>query len=260
MSIDLMVDSTLHPDTGEPILLPFRMSCFVPTNMVLVLGMLTPNPTIKTTIFWQWANQSVNVAFNSANANKSTPMNWSETAVAYVSAVTTSCAIAVGLNQAVPRLNIAASTKRMLMKLVPFTAVAAAGTVNVFLMRGKEITQGIDVYDENDECVGKSKKAGLAAVSQVALSRILTNAPTLVVPPLIMDHLAQKPFFQTNPKALLPLNVGLIALSMFTSLPLAIATFPQISSLDTSSMEKEFQNLKDDNGKPISRLYYNKGL
>ncbi|KAI7854413.1 Tricarboxylate/iron carrier [Circinella umbellata] len=255
-----VVDSTLHPDTGEAILLPFRMSCFVPTNMILVLGMLTPNPTIKTTIFWQWANQSVNVAFNSANANKSTPMNWSETAVAYVSAVFSSCAIAVGLNQAVPRLNIAASTKRVLMKLVPFTAVAAAGTVNVFAMRGKEISQGIDVYNENNELVGKSKTAGLAAVSQVALSRVLTNAPTLVVPPLIMDNLSQKPFFKANPKALLPINFGLIALSMFTSLPLAIATFPQISSLNTSSMEKEFQNLTDSEGKPVTRLYYNKGL
>ena len=54
--------------------------------------------------------------------------------------------------------------------------------------------------------------------------------------------------------------IGLIALSMFTSLPLAIATFPQISSLNTSSMEKEFQNLTDAEGKPITRLYYNKGL
>ena len=27
-----LVDATVHPDTGEPILLPFRMSCFVPTK------------------------------------------------------------------------------------------------------------------------------------------------------------------------------------------------------------------------------------
>jgi hypothetical protein len=53
------------------------------------------------------------------------------------------------------------------MKLVPFTAVAAAGTVNVFLMRGKEIRHGIDVYDEDNNPVGKSKVAGFAAVSQV---------------------------------------------------------------------------------------------
>lgn len=42
-----MVDSTLHPDTGEKILLPFRMSSFVPTNMILVAGMLTPNPSVS---------------------------------------------------------------------------------------------------------------------------------------------------------------------------------------------------------------------
>lgn len=87
--------------------------------------------------------------------------------MAYASAVTTSCALAVGLTQSVPRLRIADTTKRILMKLVPFTAVATAGTVNVFLMRGKEITNGIDVYTEDNEKVGKSKKAGLAAVSQV---------------------------------------------------------------------------------------------
>ncbi|CDS09661.1 hypothetical protein LRAMOSA02338 [Lichtheimia ramosa] len=255
-----VVDSTLHPDTGEKILLPFRMSSFVPTNMILVAGMLTPNPSIKNIIFWQWANQSVNVAFNSANANKSTPLNLKETAVAYASAVTTSCALAVGLTQSVPRLRIADTTKRILMKLVPFTAVATAGTVNVFLMRGKEITNGIDVYTEDNEKVGKSKKAGLAAVSQVAISRVLTNAPALVIPPLALDRLKQTEFVKARPKLVLPLNFGLIAFCMFTALPAAIAVFPQISSLDTSDMEPEFQNLTDSNGKPITRLYYNKGL
>lgn len=37
-----IVDSTLHPDTGEPILLPFRMSCFVISNLIVTAGMLTP--------------------------------------------------------------------------------------------------------------------------------------------------------------------------------------------------------------------------
>ncbi|KAG0029176.1 hypothetical protein BGZ81_004038, partial [Podila clonocystis] len=73
-------DSTLHPDTGKPIFLPFRMSCFVPTNMLVAAGMLMPNPTVKSIIFWQWANQSINVAFNSANSNKTTEMNMKETA------------------------------------------------------------------------------------------------------------------------------------------------------------------------------------
>ncbi len=42
-----VVDSTIHPDTGEPVFLPFRMSSFVPTNMVLVAGMLLPNPSVS---------------------------------------------------------------------------------------------------------------------------------------------------------------------------------------------------------------------
>ncbi len=76
-----VVDSTLHPDTGEPIFLPFRMSCFVPTNMAVVAGMLKGGTTTtKGIVAWQWINQSVNVGFNYFNANKSAPMNWSETA------------------------------------------------------------------------------------------------------------------------------------------------------------------------------------
>ena len=57
-----MVDSTLHPDTGLPVPLPFRMSAFVPTNLIIIAGMLMPNPSLKSVIFWQWANQSLNGA------------------------------------------------------------------------------------------------------------------------------------------------------------------------------------------------------
>lgn len=37
-----VVDSSLHPDTGQPVFLPFRMSAFVLTNLVVTAGMLTP--------------------------------------------------------------------------------------------------------------------------------------------------------------------------------------------------------------------------
>ncbi|CAO0803630.1 unnamed protein product [Mucor circinelloides] len=260
MNFNQVVDSTIHPDTGEAVFLPFRMSCFVPTNMVLVAGMLLPNPSIKSILFWQWANQSVNVAFNSANANKTTPMSLKETGIAYVSAVTTSCAIAVGLNQSVPKLNVSPTIKSLCMKLVPFTAVAAAGTVNVFLMRGKEIRDGIDVFTKEGQSVGKSKEAGFSAVSQVAISRILTNAPVLILPPVILGRLQKTDFIKQRPKLIVPLNFGLIALSLMTALPAAIAVFPQIGELQTANMEKEFQDLKDVDGKPITKLYFNKGL
>lgn len=42
-----VVDSTLHPDTGEPVFLPFRMSCYVLSNLVVTVGMLTPNLGVR---------------------------------------------------------------------------------------------------------------------------------------------------------------------------------------------------------------------
>ncbi|KAG0216172.1 Tricarboxylate/iron carrier [Mortierella sp. GBAus27b] len=254
-------DSTLHPDTGKPIWLPFRMACFVPTNLVVVAGMLIPNPSIKSIVFWQWANQSVNVAFNYANANKTTEMDMNETALAYVSAVTTSCFLAVGLNQLVPRLkSISPGTRALMGRLVPFVAVATAGTVNVFLMRGKEIREGIDVYDHEGKSVGKSQKAGLSAISQVAISRILTNFPVLTIPPLVLAQWDKTEWARRFPRAVIPLNLGIISLSLMTALPFAIAAFPQYAQVNAKDLEERFWNLKDSKGQPIHTLTYNKGL
>nr|CAG8494826.1 5815_t:CDS:10 [Entrophospora candida] len=255
------LDSTIHPDTGEPIFLPFRMSCFVPTNLVVVAGMLMPNPSMKSLIFWQWANQSINVAINYSNANKTTPLSFKETAIAYTSAVTTSCVLAVGLTQAVPRMRfLKPSVRGLLSRLVPFFAVASAGTVNVYLMRLKEIRNGIDVYDANGNNLGKSQKAGASAVGQVAISRILTNSPVLTIPPIVLSQLEKTSFLKHYPRLLTPINFGLITISLMTALPLAIAAFPQYASIDPMKLETKFWELKDENGNVIKRVFYNKGL
>ncbi|KAH8167096.1 hypothetical protein CIB48_g1148 [Xylaria polymorpha] len=142
-----IVDSTIHPDTGKPVLLPFRMSCFALSNLVVTAGMLTPGLSNTGTILWQIGNQSLNVAINNANANKSTPLSYSKLAQSYFLAVGASCSVAVGLNSLVPRLKrVSPSTKLILGRLVPFAAVASAGFLNVFLMRGEEMRVGIDVY------------------------------------------------------------------------------------------------------------------
>ncbi len=38
---------TLDVDTGEPVFLPFRMSCFVISNLVVTAGMLTPGLKVR---------------------------------------------------------------------------------------------------------------------------------------------------------------------------------------------------------------------
>ncbi|KAF3344245.1 6-hydroxy-D-nicotine oxidase [Verticillium dahliae VDG2] len=115
-----IVDSTLHPDTGEAVFLPFRMSSFVLSNLIVTAGMLQPGLGNGGTIAWQVVNQSLNVAINSANANKSSPLSWTKMGQSYLAAVSVSCGVAVGLNNLVPRLrNLTPATRTTLTRLVP---------------------------------------------------------------------------------------------------------------------------------------------
>ncbi|CAB5192654.1 unnamed protein product [Rhizophagus irregularis] len=226
-----IVDSTIHPDTGEPVFLPFRMSSFVPTNLVVVAGMLMPNPSIGSIIFWQWTNQSINVAINYSNANKTIEMSLKETAIAYISAVTTSCGLAVGLTQAVPRLKfLKPSVRGVLTRLIPFVAVASAGI-----------------------SLGKSKKAGASAVGQVAISRVLTLAPVLTIPPFVLSQLEKTNLLKKNPRLSIPFNFGIITITLMSALPLAIAAFPQKAVIDPMKLEQQFWDLKDKNGEIIRK-------
>jgi hypothetical protein len=45
-----IVDSTLHPDTGKPVLLPFRMSCYVFSNLIVTAGMLIPGMKVSLSV------------------------------------------------------------------------------------------------------------------------------------------------------------------------------------------------------------------
>lgn len=268
-----IVDSTLHPDTGEPVLLPFRMSCFVISNLVVTAGMLTPGLKTTGTLLWQIGNQSLNVAINNANANKSTPLSVSKITQSYFLAVGASCSVALGLNALVPRLKrVSPSTKLVLTRLVPFAAVATAGALNVFLMRGEEIRKGIDVYpvlseadkaklaaegkSESVASLGKSKKAATLAVSETAISRVLNSSPIMVIPPLILVRLQKQEWLKRNPRLTLPVNLGLILTTSIFALPLALGAFPQKQAVDASSLEEEFWGKGGDGGKVV----FNRGI
>ncbi|QEU60012.1 Fsf1 [Kluyveromyces lactis] len=255
------LDSTVHPDTGETVFLPFRMSCCVPSNLIVTAGMLTPNMGTAGTLFWQWANQSLNVAVNGANANKSHPMSTTQLITNYTMAVTASCGVAVGLNKLVPRLkHLSSNTKMILGRLVPFAAVVSAGIVNVFLMRGGEIRKGISVYDSNGDEVGKSKKAAFIAVAETAFSRISNATPIMVIPPLILVKLQKTVLKGKSMAVQTAANLGVILVTSFIALPFALAVFPQYQSISVSSLEPELRNKVDSNKKPIETVYFNRGM
>lgn len=255
------LDSTVHPDNGETVLLPFRMSCNVLSNLVVTAGMLTPNLGTAGTLFWQWANQSLNVAVNSANANKSHPMSTQQLATNYAVAVSASCGVAVGLNKLVPRLrNITPNTRLILGRLVPFAAVVTAGIVNVFLMRGNEIRKGISVFDSNGDEVGKSKKAAVLAVGETALSRVINATPVMVVPPLILVRLQRGLLKGKSFGVQTIASLGVIAGTAFVALPFALALFPQRQAIHLNKLEADLQGKKDNNGKNIDVVYFNRGM
>ena len=58
-----VVDGALHPDTGEIIPPPFRMSGYVPFNGPICVAMVASTSTMPL-LFWSWVNQSQNALVN----------------------------------------------------------------------------------------------------------------------------------------------------------------------------------------------------
>ncbi|OBA16073.1 uncharacterized protein OGAPODRAFT_16699 [Ogataea polymorpha] len=256
-----ILDSSIHPDTGETVLLPFRMSSCVLSNLVVTAGMLTPGLGNAGTLFWQIANQSLNVAINTANANKSHPLTTKQLVTNYFLAVGASCGVALGLNSIVPRLkNVSANTRLILGRLVPFAAVVSAGIVNVFLMRSEEIKKGISVFDRDGNELGTSKRAAVQAVGETAASRVINATPIMVIPPLLLVRM-QKTILKGKGPAIQNLaNIGLITATSFLVLPFALAVFPQRREVSVCQLEDKFHGLKNKNGEEIKTVEFNRGI
>uniref|UniRef100_A0A8B9J0A8 Sideroflexin 5 n=1 Tax=Amazona collaria TaxID=241587 RepID=A0A8B9J0A8_9PSIT len=114
-------EAIIHPDTNETIFMPFRMSGRVCPNVV---GLLLPNQTLASTVFWQWLNQSHNACVNYANRNATKPSPTSKFIQGYLGAVISAVSIAVGLNVLVQRANkFTPATRLLIQRFVPFPAV-----------------------------------------------------------------------------------------------------------------------------------------
>uniref|UniRef100_A0A669DCA2 Sidoreflexin n=1 Tax=Oreochromis niloticus TaxID=8128 RepID=A0A669DCA2_ORENI len=237
----------IHPDTGEKILMPFRMSGSV-------VGLLLPNQTLASTVFWQWLNQSHNACVNYSNRNASKPAPASKFLQGYLGAVTSAVSIAVGLNVLIQRASRFSPTTRLLVqRFIPFPAVASANVCNVVLMRHSELSEGISVLDNNGNVVGTSKVAARHALLETALTRVVMPMPILVLPPLIMSALEKLPLLQRQKRLVLPVH-SLVCLAAFSlALPLAISLFPQMSQVH--HLEPEITMATD-----CKIVTYNKGL
>lgn len=202
-----LYDSAYHPETGEKVFLPGRMSFQVPGNMTITGFMMTFYKSTPAVIFWQWVNQSFNAMVNYCNRNASVPVSNEQLGAAYVAASTASVATAVGLNKFVA--STPALANGIFGRFVPLVAVSAANCVNIPLMRQREMIEGITVKTSDGIEIGASKVAAQSAVAQVVPSRILMAVPGMFLPPLLMSKLETTAFLKKRPFLAAPMMVGL---------------------------------------------------
>ncbi|CAN0206776.1 unnamed protein product [Ectocarpus sp. 4 AP-2014] len=169
-----VLESALHPDTGEPIFRLFRFSAFVPVNMLIVTATITPMviSSFLATAFIHFLNQTYNAALNYANRNASNPAPTARLAEGYAGAVITSVSIGM-LSTALTKRAVAeagdgGASAAIIRSTLPFLATALAGASNVLLMRRNEISTGVDVFDDTGRTLGKSVKVCLGSLYSVS--------------------------------------------------------------------------------------------
>ncbi|XP_052007412.1 sideroflexin-5a [Xyrauchen texanus] len=246
----------IHPDTGEKIPMPFRMSGFVPFGTPVVVGLLLPNQTLASTIFWQWLNQSHNACVNYCNRNATKPAPMSTFFQGYLGAVSSAVTIVVGLNILIKRAEkFSPATRILVQRFIPFPAVASANVCNVLLMRHTELSEGISVLDDRGNVVGTSKLAARHALTETALTRVVLPMPILLLPPIVMAMLERLPLLQKHPRLVLPVHSMVCLCAFGLALPVAISLFPQNSQIHVSELEPEISAATE-----CKILTYNKGL
>jgi len=249
-----LYDSAFHPETGEKMILPGRMSAQVPFNMFITGSMMTFYKTTPAVVFWQWFNQSFNALVNYTNRSGDTPIPLSTLGSSYVAATGGALATALGANALV------GSMPPLVGRLVPFVAVAAGNSINIPLMRRTELSDGIMLETAEGERVAASKIAARQGITMVVLSRIGMAMPGMVMIPIVMNSLESKGFFKKFPKSAAPLQILMLGVVLSFATPMCCAIFEQKASIKPTAVEPEIQAKIKAMANPPELLYYNKGL
>lgn len=263
-----IVESALHPDTGEVIPRPFRMSGYVPYNGPICVSMVASTSTIPL-LFWSWANQSQNALVNYYNRNASSPMTNETLLKSYSVAVGSALAVALGLSTLVQR-KFSPSKAQQLMKYVAFPSAVVASSLNCYVVRSPEIESGIPLQDvhgnpilmPDSDTENKSQIAAKRGVESTTLSRAILQAPVYFFPSLLIGCFPPlQNLIAKHPRARVPLTTFMVLVSFGLGLPATIAIFPQVSEIRNREAEPKYHHLLDPSTqKPYEVFYYNKGL
>jgi len=188
--------------------------------------------------------------------------------MSYGLAVTVACGSAFLGGKLSARLarnpNIGKTTKSVVSRVVPWFAVAAAGSFNALAMRYKEGVDGVEIRDHTGEIRGKSRAAGVSVLSQIVATRVVLPIPIILMPPFISDLIRSAgPVGRAIAASAglgLAVDLAVVAACLWVALPLAIALFPQDATMQAADLEPEFQTLLGSDGKPVTAFTCNKGL
>ncbi|PAA77120.1 hypothetical protein BOX15_Mlig000223g3 [Macrostomum lignano] len=248
-------DSAFHPDTGEKMFLPGRMSFQVPGNMTITGCMMTFYKSTPAVVFWQWFNQTFNAVVNYTNRSGDSPISVQRLGVSYVLATGGAVSTALLINRQVGRF------PALIGRFVPFAAVAVANCINIPCMRSQELDSGIPVLDSEGRRLGDSTAAAKRAIGQVVFSRICMATPGMLIPPILMNRLERSGFLARFPWSGAPIQVLLCGAFLTFATPMCCALFPQMASVRVSALEAPLRDrLLKEGRKPDEVLYYNKGL
>jgi len=261
-----IVESAVHPDTGEFIPRPFRMSGYVPYNGPICVSMVASTSTVPL-LFWSWVNQSQNALVNYYNRNASAPMSNETLLKSYSAAVGSAIVVAFGLSTFVQKRYSAAKAQQM-MKYVAFPSAVVASSLNCYVVRSPEIDTGVPLTDKNGVPVvlpqenNASQIAARKGVESTTVSRAILQAPVYFLPPVLMGALPPlQRLLASNPRTRVPLTTFLVLVSFGLGLPATISIFPQVASINANEVESKYHNLIDPRTqKPYEVFYYNKGL
>ena len=262
--------AVLHPDTGRPIPLPFRMAFHVPANTAILMGMMLSRGMLGTAA-WQVANAAFNAAQFYANRNASNEVSDGQLGASFVGAMLSSVGVGVWLRRAALRAEARAAAlpssalwPRRLAYLsaasVPFLAAVAGKPLQIGAMRWDELTLGVQVYDEEGMPRGASPAAGARAVGTTICTRVVYLAPILWLPLLTDGLCGSVPALGRSVLRRGAVAVTLTALSSAFVTPFCLAIFDQKARVAPEQLEPQFAGLRLSGGGRVESLFFNKGL
>lgn len=257
-----IVDAAVHPDTGDFVPRPFRMSGYVASNAPICVAMIVSQSTMPL-LFWSWMNQSQNALVNYFNRNASSKLSDKTLLTSYGAAVGSALLVAFGLATFIQK-RCEPTKAKMLLRWVAFPSSVVASSLNCYIVRSPELGTGIPLMDENGNYVlpeSTSKIAAKRGVYSTVASRAMLQVPVYFVPPVLLSLAPIRRYLHRHPAMTVPVTSYLLLVCAGIGLPATIAIFPQISTIAANEVEPPYRHLRHpDTNQPYRVYYYNKGL